>query len=235
MVAAETLQTLHRIHIQISDLRSRLERGPRVVAVAQTTVDNAQTTLEAQREAMKRARMASDEKQLQLKEREARVKDLDSKLGACSSNREFQALKEQIAADVQANSVLEDEILEAMEKLDEMAEQIRQQEQTLANAQQELDQVEGRVADEREGLESELGRVEAELVEVESTLPTDFRNEYKRIANVRGEEALAPVEGEFCGGCNTQLNPQIMNELMLSKPVWCKSCGVLLYLPEQRQ
>ena len=153
MVAAETLQTLHRIHIQISDLRSRLERGPRVVAVAQTTVDNAQTTLEAQREAMKRARMASDEKQLQLKEREARVKDLDSKLGACSSNREFQALKEQIAADVQANSVLEDEILEAMEKLDEMAEQIRQQEQTLANAQQELDQVEGRVADEREGLD----------------------------------------------------------------------------------
>ncbi len=57
-------------------------------------------------------------KQLQLREREARIKDLQVKLNTCSSNREYQALKEQIAADQQANSVLSDEILEALERID---------------------------------------------------------------------------------------------------------------------
>ena len=67
MVAAETLQTLHRMHIQIADLQSRLERGPRVVAISQAAVDNLAKAWEASREALKRARMASDGKQLQLR------------------------------------------------------------------------------------------------------------------------------------------------------------------------
>ena len=47
-----------------------------------------------------------------------------------------------------------------------------------------------------------------------------------------GAEALAPVEGECCGGCSQTLTPQTINALRLDKPVFCKSCGRLLYLPE---
>ncbi|MCA9175578.1 MAG: hypothetical protein KDB14_13930 [Planctomycetales bacterium] len=233
MVSAETLQTLHRIHIQISELRSRLERGPRVVAIAEKSVQTFTTAREQAKEELKRARMKSDEKQLQLRQREARVEDLRTKLNGCASNREFQTLKEQIAADEQANSVLEDEILESLDGIDQIVQQVAERDQQVNNAQRELEDVRNRVANERDGLQGELSRVEAELQQVEATLPGDFRAEYKRIANARGEESLAPVEGEFCGGCNQKLNPQMMNELMLSKPVFCKSCGVLLYVPEE--
>ena len=49
-----------------------------------------------------------------------------------------------------------------------------------------------------------------------------------------GEGALAAVEGEVCGGCYHKLTPQTMNELKMSKVVFCKSCGCMLYLPEER-
>ena len=64
-------------------------------------------------------RVAADQKQLQLKAGEEKIKDLKRKLNAAASNREYQILKEQIAADDMAKSVLEDEIIEALEKIDQ--------------------------------------------------------------------------------------------------------------------
>jgi len=47
-----------------------------------------------------------------------------------------------------------------------------------------------------------------------------------------GEDSLAPVEGGCCGGCSQTLTVQMLNLLKLDKPVFCMSCGRLLYLPE---
>ena len=38
----ESLRTLHRIHRQLSDLRDRLARGPKQVAVIETNVKKAE-------------------------------------------------------------------------------------------------------------------------------------------------------------------------------------------------
>ena len=73
------------------------------------------------------------------------------------------------------------------------------------------------------------------LLTVSRTMPSDFKIEYERISRARGEGALAQVEGETCGGCYQMLTAQTINDLLLSRPVFCKSCGALLYLPEDRE
>ena len=81
-------------------------------------------------------RVATDQKQLQLKSDEQKIKDHRAKLNAAASNREYQILKEQIAADEMTNSVLEDEIIEAMEKVDQLQATIAEAEAALAAARQ---------------------------------------------------------------------------------------------------
>ncbi len=117
-VSASALRELHRIHRQITDLKGQLGRGPRQVRAAEALLERLETALTAAKEALTHTRVSADGKQLQLREREQRIEDLQVKLNTCNSNREYQALKEQIAADQQANSVLSDEILEALEKID---------------------------------------------------------------------------------------------------------------------
>lgn len=228
------LRELHRIHIQRTDLRGRLERGPRQLNATQAACQQLQETLVTAKAELQRARINSDDKQLQLKSREARVTDLKNKLNGCSSNREYQALSEQIAADEQANSVLADEILEALEKIDELHAGVALLDGQSKQAKENADQVARRVADETSRLESELARVEAALADAESQLPADVRPEYRRVAEARGEEALAEVEGDFCGGCNQSVTPQMLNELSMALPVFCRTCGALLYTPEDR-
>ena len=119
-ISADALRELHRIHRQLTDLRDRFERGPKQVAAVDANVKKMELELEQAKDAAKKTRILADQKQLQLKGREDKIKELKGKLNQATSNREFQALKEQIAADEQANSVLSDEILEALEKMDQL-------------------------------------------------------------------------------------------------------------------
>jgi predicted nucleic acid-binding Zn-ribbon protein len=231
-VSASALREIHRIHRQITDLRGRLERGPRQVKAAEYHLEEMQQRFTAARDALTHTRMSADDKQLQLRQREDRIKDLQSKLNTCASNREYQTLKEQIAADEQANSVLSDEILEALEKIDEQQVSVAGQEKECQKLTADLAALKSRMEREVAELSAELERVTSELHEVESSLPSDIKADYQRIAKVRGEDALAQVDGETCGGCYQVLSPQTMNMLLLGRAQFCSSCGALLYLPE---
>ncbi len=231
-VSANALRELHRIHRQITDLRGRLERGPRQLKAARGHLEHVQAQHQAQKDSLKQTRMSADDKQLQLRQREDRIKDLQGKLNACNSNREYQTLKEQIAADEQANSVLSDEILEALEKIDLQQEAVLVSEQECVQQAAKVQDLDATVKQQQAELKSELQRVTAELHQVESTLPAEIKTDYERIARVRGEDVLAQVDGETCSGCYQVLTPQTLNVLMMGRPVFCSSCGALLYMPE---
>jgi predicted nucleic acid-binding Zn-ribbon protein len=231
-VSASALRELHRIHRQITDLKGQLERGPKQIRAAQSVLERLETALVSAKDALTRTRVLADGKQLQLREREGRLQDLQVKLNICSSNREYQALKEQISADQKANSVLSDEILEALERIDVLQAEFTKIQSDRNKAADGLQSLRGESEGKQGRLDSELRRVTQELAQAERALPADFRAEYDRISRARGEDALAQVDGEMCGNCYHMLTTQTINDLLLSRPVFCKSCGALLYLPE---
>ncbi|MCP4192856.1 MAG: phospholipase [Planctomycetaceae bacterium] len=231
-VSATALRELHRILRQLSDLRSRLAGGPRQVRIGEVNVEQLEAGVTAAKETVTKTRMSADRKELQLKEREGRITDVKTKLNSCSSNREYQAFVEQIAADEQANSVLSDEILELFDKVSEHQEKVTKATSALEKGQNELNAIRNRVDSERESLEMDLARLTKELDAAEAQLPSDLKLDYQRIVKKRGAEGLAPLDGQCCGGCFTTITTQTLNELMLTHAVFCKSCGCLMYLPE---
>jgi predicted nucleic acid-binding Zn-ribbon protein len=177
--------------------------------------------------------MAADQKQLQLKSAESKIHDLDGKLNACKTNREYQTLTEQIAADRMATKVLEDEILEALERIDTVKKTLPTAEAAVEAARKVLGDTKGRVAAEATQLDSEVQRLLRELETTERDLPADVRDLYDRAIKNKGEEGLAPLDGESCGGCFRQITGNMYSELLVGKVVMCRSCGRLLYLPEK--
>ncbi len=231
-ITAATLRTLHRLHLQLTDLRDRLRRGPRQITIREENVAARQVDLETARETEKQVRLLADRKQLDLKSSEQRLVDWGLKLNSCSSNKEFQALKEQIAAAEMANSVLSDEILEAFERIDQLGEKVRQAESTVEMTQKELDKVRSRIDAAADSIRGDIERLAADLQQAESSLPSDFRTDYNRVIHAKGADGLAEAEESVCTGCGQKITTNMQSELLLSKPVFCKSCGRLLYLPE---
>ena len=228
------LHELHRIHRQLTDLRERNDRGPRQIKARQLAVTAADEKLTKVQADQKAARMAIDQKQLTLKTNESRINDLQVKLNACTTNREFQALKDQIAADKMAKSVLEDEILEAMEKLGEFKVALAQSDEQIKKAKEELAKTQQAVKDQEQLIVNDIQRLEAELAQAESGLDPDFLVVYRRVVAAKGEDAMAQVDGEFCGGCNHQLTANNVSELRMNRALFCKNFGRLIYLPADR-
>ena len=231
-VTAAALRELHRIHQQLADLRDRVERGPKQIRAHDANVTNFKARLEENRTRVQQTQMAIDRKQLDLKAGEQKIVDLKVKLNAASTNKEYQTLMEQIAAAEMAGSVLADEILEALEKMDTLTAAVKEAESMVAAGSQELEKTRKAVGESAASTRAEIARLEEQLSQAEAALPGGFKSDYRRIVRGKGAQGLAAVEDGVCGGCEQQITLNMQNELMLSRPVFCKSCGCLLYLSE---
>jgi len=231
-VTADALRTLHRLHSQLSDLRGRLDRGPKQVAAHRASVAQLEADLAAAKDLVTQTRKAADSKQVDIKAQEERIHKWEGQLNSAKSNQEYQTLQEQIAAGRMAASVLEDETLDLLGRVDEYAAEVGRHAQRVEAGKAELAKGETNVAATGKTLRAEVERLEADLAEAERRLPGEFKSDYQRVVSAKGAEGLAPMEDGVCLGCGQSTTLQMQADLRASKPVFCKSCGVLLYLPE---
>ncbi len=226
------LKDLHLLHVRLKDVTQKLQRGPTQVKARQQFTAKKSAELDEKKGALTDLKKLADEKSLQMKTNESKIAELKVKLNSASSNREFDIIRDQIDADTMANSVLEDEILETLEKVDEVQVEFGQLEQELNEARAQ----EGRLAEDikssEPGLRDEISRVEAEITEAESILPSVVFGQYQRLVQAHGAGAMAAVENNACTACYLELSPQSRVELNSGKIVFCKSCGRLLYRNE---
>jgi len=227
------LRQLHQLHCQLQDLLEQVERGPRQLKARQTFTQGKVAELEAQRQKQKSLKMAADQRSLQLKTNEAKIQDLKGKLNSASSNREFDIIRAQIAADTMANSVLEDEILDALEQVDQAAIAVKKLEAEVAAAKSEEERVAREIAAAEPGLQARVAELRGELEASEAELPAAVLIAYRRLTQAHGPGALAEVDGATCTACYVSLPPQMIVELKMGHTTFCKTCGRLLYPAEK--
>ncbi len=109
---------LHQLRRQLKEVQDQLARGPRQIKLRQAKVTEAEASAAAKEQELKESKIALDRKNLELKSKETHLLDLQAKLNTASSNREYDIISGQIAADKAAKSVLEDEILEYLDRVD---------------------------------------------------------------------------------------------------------------------
>ena len=230
---AELLELLHRIHRQLADLREREERGPRQVKAREVNAAKLDAELAAAQDAVRQAKVVSDRKQLDLKANEQRIADWRVKLNACSNNKEYQTMIDQIAAAEMAGSVLADEILEGMEKSDQLELAVAEVKTRLEAGKNDFAKFRDAAASEGQSIAADITRLEAELVEAEKRLPAEFREDYRRVIRGKGAEGMAKMEAGVCEGCGKQVTLNMQNHLLLGKSVYCTACGRLLYTAQR--
>lgn len=176
--------------------------------------------------------MKADRKQLELKEREQQIEKYEAQLNEAATNKEYSLMQDQIKATRAANDVLSDEIFEILESIDERQQEEKQATEVLKKAEAETAETEQNVEQLLQTLQKELDQLNSELAERQKSLPADILKEFLRIIPARGENTLAAVDDNTCGHCYQTITSQMRTELALNKPVYCKSCGALLYNTE---
>ena len=167
-----------------------------------------------------------------LRSSEAKIQDLEAKRNTAKANREYQLLGEQIDADKMAIKVLEDEILESLERVDEVNNQQPVAANNLKKVSETLENLKKQVQKETARLEEEVARVMDQLEEAERDLTDETKEIYRRVVKHKGEDGMAVSESGCCGGCHQQFTGKMLSLLLTGNVAMCRSCGRLLYDPE---
>lgn len=231
MAAARSrVSELHDMYGKLHAVQTELQSAPRQIKARQQINAAKQAEIEATREKIKKLKASADQNNLMVKANESKILGLKVKLNQSGSNREFDALRSQIEADEMANSVLEDEVLAAFEKLDRLKEELTQFEAELVTLKAAETKLTQQLEAAAPGLRAQIAEYQAAIKKAEEIIPSEISLAYARMSQAQGPDAFAQVDGNQCQACFVTLPTQTLVELKQGKVLFCKSCGKLMYL-----
>lgn len=223
---AELVRIAHRRRTlpelaEITELEAALRARRDAVVSAETAVgdlDRDAAKLEAEIDAV-RAREDRDRGLLKAGVGARQVTDLE---------HELQTLQRR-------QSVLEDELLELMERREAAGIDADKTRETLAAAQQQLANASQRRDEVLADLDAAEQRRSAERATLVAELPADLLALYERIRAQKGTGA-ALLRARRCGSCRLELDRAAINALRDGAPddvLRCEECGVILVRTEE--
>ena len=237
---ASNLRELHQLHQRAKGIRDRLSSGPKTLAAREIALTNRKAALETSKKALQDAKVQLKKKEHTVQSVQAKIDDLKVKLNAVKKNEEYKAIQNQIALDKNTIEKIEGEMLDEMEKLDEQARRVAAEEAEVKTFAGEVAAMKALVESQTAGQRQQLDELESALVDAESVIPEDARERYRRTVKQHGSDAMAAVDYDrksqlgACSGCYVSVTTQALNELINGNHLsFCKTCGRILYLPEE--
>ena len=230
---SEELQTL----IQLQQLDSRIvDLQQRVLAVPDEIESQAES-LKASQDAVEKLRERADGKARAQRRLEGEVELLQQQLSRyqdqlmdVKTNREYRAMRHEIAGVRAQISSKEDEILEIMLALDELDDQTREARRVAEERASEVSSRRKELETFAARSETNMAGFEQERYRLERDLPESLLKQYRRLASVNNGQALAEVTGQSCQACNVKLRPQLFTEVKTGMKIFtCETCSRFLY------
>ena len=153
-----------------------------------------------------------------------------SQLMEVKTNKEYEAMLQEITTAEGEIAKKEDRILEGMMVIEE-------KEQFTEKGRREFQQKEKEVLQKRSELEKFASEAQAQIDDLQQEkgqlrgqIPEELIQQYERIAIVRNGVALAEVKDQSCQGCHVRLRPQFFAEVKTNQEMMtCENCNRFLY------
>lgn len=226
----DLLIVLQEKDLALDAVRRQAEEVPVKIGGQQALIAGLKTELENSKKALTDLQLAKKQKELDLETHENQIKKHNAELNAVKSNDAYKALLAEIENAKKANSQLENDILEIMEKIEAENAASKTKEKELKQKEAEIQAVIKCFEDELAKLQAEAAKLEADRAEYAKGIPPEVLKKYDWIRESREGVAVVGIEGENCCGCHIQLRPQLVNEVCKGQDfVYCDSCSRILF------
>jgi predicted nucleic acid-binding Zn-ribbon protein len=230
---AVLMREVHALRRFAKELQEQMDRAPLQLKAQKAKVARHEDAVKENADAIKRLKVATHEKEVTLKTTHNQIAKHQKQLNEATAKKEYDALQHEIAADQEKCRRLEDEILAALGEGEERAARAPELEAATKKAKEEFAEWEKGAEERRAGLARQLAEARAKLKEVEASVPAGARGQYDRIVRAMGVDGFAAVRDRTCQACRTEITAQHLNDLLGGAFALCKSCGRILYLPEE--
>ncbi len=224
---------LQDMDIVMDKLKERKAAIPAKIKELQDKYDSALEELENSKGFLSSLQVDKNSKELELASEDEAVKKHQKELNAIKKNEAYKVMLKQIEDAKKEKQRLEDEILEIMQKNEDLKKGFDDDKVKIEQGKETMNKEINSLNEEIKHL---LEKIE-ELVQKRSSyinkIPQKYFKKYEKIRDNRGGRVVVRIEENSCGGCHLSLLPQSINEAMKDEElVTCQNCGRILYWKE---
>jgi len=232
-ITINLLLDLQKLDLERKELESEKSALPAALKKAKDEFNELKMRLDERRRQLREKNIDIDRMEVDVKSIDEKVKKLQIQLNAASSNKEYSTLKHEIGTFQADKEVIEDSMLEILNKTEELEAEIGSLKNSLEEKEEEFERAKVDTARKEHELRLDLAKLDGARQELARQIDPETFQTYERLLTRYEGEVLVPVVGQSCGGCHMSLTPQTINLLMQNERlVKCKSCGRILYLNE---
>lgn len=225
----ETLLDLHRADVEIRHFDSELQALPEKKAAIEAQIVADRAALDAAKAALDDLSKGRKHLELDVQDFEAKRSKYKGQLGTVKTNKEYTALLHEIEAVEGEIRTREDDILDAMEKVEVGQAAVKTEEASFkvleADRRVEIKTIEASIK-ECEKRRSEVAAVRETRAQA---LKPDLLAEYTRILKSRGT-ALAEAKDGACLACHVKLRAQVYVDVRHNDGIiMCSSCSRIMF------
>lgn len=163
-----------------------------------------------------------------------RIKKTEAKLRSVKTNKEYQALLKEIEDIKTKSSTIEDEMLECLDKIDEIGEIIVKQKDKYRILSGKIEEEKKEIEKDAEHNRRQLEELGVARKEFAGRVKPELMDKYITIKDRHfGGRAVVQVKDAVCLGCNMNIPPQLYNELYRGDSLkFCPNCQRMIYWKE---
>jgi len=219
-----------QLNLTISQLQNRTHEIPESIEELNDTLAESRKKLEAAEALLGEENSRRRELELAVEALREILSKYRSQLMEVKTNKEYQAMLQEISTAEGKISKKEDQVLEGMMVIEE-------KEQLTEKARREFRQREKEVMRKRSELEEFVSKAQAQIddlqqekSQLQAQIPEELIQQYERIATVRNGLALAEAKDQSCQACHVRLRPQLFAEVKTAQEmITCENCNRFLY------
>ena len=224
---------LQGLDTAIESIADNIALLPGKLAQFETPLKEAHTLYESIKKKAETLNKKKHDKDLELDEVQDKIDKLKTRSSDIKTNKEYEAHRKEI--EVFENNILkiEDELLVLMEAIEAFEDEMQKEKEIVNKAEEEFKKQEALVEEEKKKLNSEIEMCKAKRDEFATRIDKDLYDQYMQKFKRLGGLAVVQVENEVCLGCNTNIPPQLYNDIKeTSKTYTCYYCKRFLYYQE---
>ena len=216
-----------RIKSTLNDVSKKLENLDLSLTEIEQTIKNQESVLS---ELKKEYRDYESDVKINL----GKIKKSQEKLRSVKTNKEYQSLLKEIEDVNSKNSLIEDKMIECLDRIDETEDIIEKRKEDYLQLSDHINSEKLNIEHEAVIDKKKLDELDMDRKKVSGLIDSQLFKTYLVIKEQqRGGLAVVPVKDAVCHGCNVNLPPQLYNELFRYKSLkFCPNCQRIIYLKE---